>query len=99
MAGTKSKGLNFSKLLMALVPLTAVGVLFLWWLGTVPAKADPEVGRKVFGNIPPPVVALFYVTMAVFLAFTVYLFALRARNWERGAWEDRSRQLRRRIHR
>ena len=99
MAGKKSKGLNVSTWLMALVPLTVVGVLFLWWLGTLPDHAYPEVGREVFGNIPGAIVALFYVTMAVFLGFTVYLFALRARNWERGTWEDRSRLLKSRIHR
>ena len=84
---------------MAMVPLTVVAVFVLWWLGTVPDHADPAVGREVFGNIPAPVVAMFYVTVAVFLGLTVYLFALRARNWERGAWEDRSRLLKRRIHR
>ena len=99
MAGKKSKGLSFSTLLMALVPVTVVGVLVFWWLGTLPDHAHPEVGREVFGNIPAPIVALFYLTMAVFLGLTVYLFALRARNWERGIWEDRSRMLKRRVHR
>ena len=84
---------------MVLVPLTAVGVLFAWWLGTLPGHFVPEVGREVFGNIPGPIVALFYVTVAVFLSLTVYLFALRARNWERGTWEDRSRLLKKRLHR
>jgi Fe-S oxidoreductase/nitrate reductase gamma subunit len=84
---------------MALVPVTVIGVLVFWWLGTLPAHAHPEVGREIFGNIPGPIVALFYVTIAVFLGLTVYLFALRARNWERGAWESRSRQLKQRINR
>ncbi len=98
MAGNEPKVRNFSGLLMALVPVTVAGVLFAWWLGTVPAKADPEVGRKVFGNIPSPIVALFYVTVAVFLGLTVYLFALRAQNWERGASDRRTKMLRKRIH-
>ncbi len=97
MAGNEPRGRNFSGLLMALVPVTVAGVLFAWWLGTLPAKADPEVGRRVFGNIPSPIVALFYVTVAVFLGLTVYLFALRARNWERGAFEERSRMLKKRL--
>jgi len=84
---------------MALVPLTVIGVLFAWWLGTLPDHADAEIGREVFGNIPGPVVALFYVTVAVFLGLTIYLFALRARNWERGVWEDRSKKLKKRLHR
>jgi len=85
--------------MMLLVPLTVVGVLVFWWLGTLPDHADPAVGREVFGNIPNPIVALFYVTIAVFLALTVYLFAQRARNWERGAWEGRSKLLKKRLHR
>jgi Fe-S oxidoreductase/nitrate reductase gamma subunit len=84
---------------MAMVPLMVVGVLFLWWLGTLPGQFIPKVGREVFGNVPAPIVALFYMTVAVFLALAVYLLALRARNWERGAWEDRSRLLKQRIHR
>jgi Fe-S oxidoreductase/nitrate reductase gamma subunit len=54
--------------------LTAVGVvsagatLALWWLGTLPAEHDPEVGRVVFGNIPEAMVAAFYVATAAFLA-------------------------------
>ncbi len=100
MAGTSDKsGRKFSGLLMAMVPLMVVGVLFLWWLGTLPGQFIPKVGREVFGNVPAPIVALFYMTVAVFLALAVYLLALRARNWERGAWEDRSRLLKQRIHR
>ena len=100
MAETTGKnGRKLSGLLMALVPLTVIGVLFAWWLGTLPDHADAEIGREVFGNIPGPVVALFYVTVAVFLGLTIYLFALRARNWERGVWEDRSKKLKKRLHR
>ncbi len=84
---------------MALVPLTVIGTLGFWWLGTLPDEAHPEVGRPIFGNIPAPIVALFYVTVAVFLGLTIYLFAQRARNWERGAWEDRSGQLKKRVNR
>ncbi len=99
MAETEAKRRSYSTLLMALVPVTVVGVLVFWWLGTLPDHADPAVGREVFGNIPAPIVALFYVTVAVFLGLTVYLFAQRARNWERGAWEDRSRLMKKRLHR
>ena len=91
-------GRSYSAWLMALVPVTVVGVLVAWWLGTLPDHADPEVGREVFGNIPAPIVALFYVTVAVFLGLTVYLFAQRARNWERGTAERRAGLLKKRVN-
>ena len=91
-------GRSYSAWLMALVPVTVVGVLVAWWLGTLPDHADPEVGREVFGNIPAPIVALFYVTVAVFLGLTVYLFAHRARNWERGTAERRAGLLKKRVN-
>jgi Fe-S oxidoreductase/nitrate reductase gamma subunit len=83
---------------MVLAALAVAGTLLLWWLGSLPDHAHPEVGRTVFGNIPGPIVALFYVTVAVFLGLTLYLFALRAANWERGSRDDRSRMLKRRLH-
>ena len=92
-------GRSYSAWLMALVPVTVVGVLIAWWLGTLPDHAHPEVGREVFGNVPAPIVALFYVTVAVFLGLTVYLFALRARNWERGTAESRTRLVKKRVNR
>ena len=97
LAGTETKRRSYGSLLMALVPVTVIGVLVFWWLGTLPDHAHPEVGREIFGNIPGPIVALFYVTIAVFLGLTVFLFAMRADNWERGAGEDRSRLFKQRI--
>ena len=73
----------------SLVVIVPAGVFFLWWLGTLPAKPDPEVGRVVFDNIPEPVVVIFYVAVALFLGLALYLFALRVRNWARGAEESR----------
>ncbi|NQV06321.1 respiratory nitrate reductase subunit gamma [bacterium] len=78
--------------LFALVVLLPLGTMLLWWLGTLPDHYHPEIGRTVFGNIPEPLVALFYVGAGVFLGLTAYLFAIRARNWERGAPERRSGQ-------
>jgi Fe-S oxidoreductase/nitrate reductase gamma subunit len=95
---SEQRKLGISKALMVLAALAVVGTLVLWWLGSLPDHAHPEVGRTVFGNIPGPVVALFYVTVAAFLGLTFYLFALRAANWERGSWEERSRLLKRRLH-
>jgi ferredoxin len=48
--------------------------------------------------VPAVVVAIFYVTVAAFLGLAGYLFALRVRNWERGAWERRTGPWRRRLH-
>ena len=96
---TDQKRWSISTLLLALAPLAAVGTLVFWWAGTLPDEAHPKVGRVIFGNIPAPLVALFYVTVAVFLGLTIYLFAQRARNWERGTLDDRSRLLKQRIHR
>ncbi len=87
-----------SGVLLTLGVLSAIGTLFLWWLGTVPDEPEIEIGRHVFGNIPEVFVVMFYVLVSAFLFLTFYLFAQRARNWQRGAWEDRSRLLKRRIH-
>ena len=51
----------------------------------------------VFGNIPALIVALFYVTIATFLAVMFYLFAQRASSWERGTWETRSGMWKQRM--
>jgi len=79
-----------SRVLGILAGVSIVATLIFWWLGTLPEEPDFAVGRVVFGNIPPIVVALFYMTVATFLGVTLYLFALRAKNWERGSWETRS---------
>ena len=76
-----------------------IGTLVLWWLGTLPEEPNFAVGREVFGNIPDLVVAMFYVVVATFLCLSIGLFAQRARNWERGTWERRSGDLKRRLHR
>jgi len=84
--------------LLALGALAAVGTLVLWWAGTWSAETEPEIGRRVFGNVPGVIVAMFYFAVAGFLLLTFHLFALRAANWLRGADEDRSRMLKRRLH-
>jgi Fe-S oxidoreductase/nitrate reductase gamma subunit len=70
--------------------LAAVGTLLLGFLGTIPEKLDFVVGRKVFGNIPSPLVFIFYVGMAAFLWLMFHLFAQRAANWQQGQTESRS---------
>jgi Fe-S oxidoreductase/nitrate reductase gamma subunit len=91
--------LSASKVLGVVAGLAVVSTLALWWLGSLPEEPDFAIGRVVFGNIPEFVVAMFYVTVAVFLGVSIGLFAERARNWERGAWESRSGEYKQRLHR
>ncbi len=79
--------------------LSVVGTLALWWLGTFSGDSEEEISREVFGNIPDLVVAMFYVLVAAFIGVSFALFAMRARNWERGSWERRSGDFKRRLHR
>lgn len=83
--------------LWALVVAAPAGTFLLWWLGTLPDEPEPEVGRLIFGNIPDALIALFYISAAVFLGLAAYLFALRARNWSRGADETRTGMWWRRL--
>ena len=82
--------ITVSKVLMALVVVAPLGTLAFWYLGSLPDHYHPEVGRTVFGNVPDPIVALFYIGTGVFLGLMAYLFALRARNWERGGADRRT---------
>ena len=87
-----------STVLVVLGSLSAAGTMFLWWAGTWSAEPDPDVGREIFGNVPGALVALFYVTVSAFLFLTFYLFAMRAKNWQRGAAERRSGLWKQRVH-
>ncbi len=49
-----------SRVLEALGVLLALGTLALGILGTLPDHPHFEVGRDVFGNIPAPLVVVFY---------------------------------------
>ncbi len=78
----------------------AVATLSLGLLGTIPEHPHFDVGREVFGNIPDPIVVLFYVGLAAFLWLTFHLFAQRAASWEQGSgdrrtgqWEERFKKL------
>jgi len=86
-----------SVVLAVLAGLSVVGTLIFWWLGSLPEEPEFAIGRVVFGNIPALIVALFYVTIATFLAVMFYLFAQRASNWERGTWETRSGMWKQRM--
>jgi Fe-S oxidoreductase len=80
-----------------LVVAFPVSVALLWWLGSLPDEAHPAIGRLTFGNIPAPLVALFYMGSIAFVGVFGYLFAVRAHNWARGAFEERTGQWWRRL--
>jgi Fe-S oxidoreductase/nitrate reductase gamma subunit len=86
-----------STVLFVLAFVTPPLFLVAWWLGSLPGHFVPEVGREVFGNLPGVFQAVFYVGTGVFLGFMFYLFAQRARNWERGSAEVRSGLWRERL--
>jgi Fe-S oxidoreductase/nitrate reductase gamma subunit len=86
-----------AKVLWILAASAFFGTLLLWWLGTFPGEPDEEVTRKVFGNVPALIVALFYILVATLLAVSIGLFAMRARNWERGSPESRTGLWKRRV--
>ncbi len=88
-----------SKVLGVVAGLAVVGTLALWWMGSLSGEPDFAVGRLVFGNIPALLVALFYAAVSAFLGVSIGMFAMRARNWERGTWERRSGEFKRRLHR
>jgi Fe-S oxidoreductase/nitrate reductase gamma subunit len=88
-----------SRLLWVVAALSFFGTLVLWWLGSLPEDGDFAVGREVFGNVPELVVAMFYVLVASFVALAIGLFAVRVKNWERGSWESRSGEWKRRSRR
>jgi Fe-S oxidoreductase/nitrate reductase gamma subunit len=96
---TANSPTTLSVALWILSALAFIGTLLLWWVGSFPGEPEAEVHREVFGNIPDLVIALFYVLVAAFLAASIGLFAMRARNWERGTWEARSGEWKRRLRR
>jgi ferredoxin/nitrate reductase gamma subunit len=72
--------------------------MLLWWMGTWSAEPELAVGREIFHNIPTVLVALFYVAVSAALALAFYLFSMRMRSIERGAFELRTRMLKQRLH-
>ena len=74
---------SLSTLLLVLAFLAPVATLLAGLVGTIPGHAEASIRRDVFTNIDSAVVAAFYVGVAAFLGVMFYLFALRAKNWER----------------
>jgi hypothetical protein len=79
--------------------LSAGGTLALGLLGTIQEHPHFDVGREVFGNVPDPVVMIFYVAVAAFLWLTFHLFAQRAESWQQGGPEDRTGHWKERLAR
>jgi Fe-S oxidoreductase/nitrate reductase gamma subunit len=50
---------------------------------------DAEVQREVFGGIPSGVKLAFYVVVPLLIAYGSVMFAMRVKNWERGAPDNR----------
>jgi len=88
-----------STIIGVIAGVTVAGTMALWWLGSLPGHVEFAIGRVVFGNVPRAVIAIFYFTVSTFLGISIGLFALRARNWERGSWERRTGDFKRRLHR
>ncbi|MGB7860312.1 MAG: hypothetical protein WBM90_07430, partial [Acidimicrobiia bacterium] len=81
-----------SKVLEAIGVVSALGTLALGILGSIPAHPPREESREVFGNIPVPLVVVFYVGLAAFIWLTFHLFAGRAESWQQGAADRRTGQ-------
>ena len=69
--------------LAAFTLLSGLAPALLQW------QDDSEVQREVFGNIPGPVKAAFYLTLPVVFVLGGWLFAQRVQNWERGRPDHR----------
>lgn len=50
---------------------------------------ESEITREVFGNIPSPIKAAFYMIVPITLLYGAVAFSQRMKNWERGAPENR----------
>ena len=95
---TESRRLNPASILLLVGLVSAVGTLALWWIGGLSPEPELDVGRPVFGNVPDVFIALFYIGVSAAIFLSAYLFAQRAKNWSRGAPEERKRMLKARIH-
>ncbi len=94
----ETRRITASSVLETLGVLSALATLTLGVLGTLPEHPDFEVGRQVFGNIPTPVVVLFYVGLSVFTWLMFHLFARRAASWGQGQADRRSGRWGERLH-
>jgi Fe-S oxidoreductase/nitrate reductase gamma subunit len=70
--------------------LCAIVLISGVWGGLINTDhGDEKVSRIVFGNIPGPIVAAFYVTLPALFLMGAWLTSQRVKNYERGAPDDR----------
>ncbi|CAN5524495.1 heterodisulfide reductase-related iron-sulfur binding cluster [soil metagenome] len=50
---------------------------------------ESPVQREVFGGIPSGIKLSFYIVIPMLIVYGAYMFAMRVKNWERGAPDDR----------
>jgi Fe-S oxidoreductase/nitrate reductase gamma subunit len=50
---------------------------------------ESPVQREVFYNIPSAMKLVFYIAIPALILYGAYMFAMRVKNWERGAPDDR----------
>ncbi|MCU1498740.1 MAG: putative iron-sulfur protein [Acidimicrobiales bacterium] len=71
---------------------TAIG-LFSAASGVAPLYTkwhdESPISREVFGNIPSGIKLSFYLVIPALIIYGAYLFAMRVKNWERGAPDNR----------
>ena len=73
--------ISASAVLSALAIIGPLTILGAWWVASLQDQPTFDIGRKIFGNVPGPVKALFYVGTAAAVGLMFHLFSLRARNW------------------
>ena len=94
----ETRRITASSVLETIGVLSALATLTLGVLGTLPEHPDLEVGRRVFGSIPAPVVVLFDVGLSVFTWLMFHLFAQRAASWGQGQADRRTGRWGERLH-
>ena len=79
-----------SQIAMAVGIVLAVVTAVSGVVGAIAQQHDESpIGRKVFGNIPSAVQAIFYTVLPILFLAGAWAFAQRVKNWERGAPDDR----------
>jgi len=93
------KRLSASGVLSALAIIGPLSILGAWVAASLQAHPHFDIGRKIFGNVPGSLKALFYVGIAAAVGLMFHLFSLRARNWQRGGADRRRGDLLGRLRR
>lgn len=74
---------------VAVAAFTAMSGIASWVISQDP-PSDNAVAREVFGGIPGPLKAAFYIVIPLVLLYGAVLFSQRVRNWERGRPDNRA---------